>query len=270
MNMGRRMEFDNNHFHNYSLVNVPMGHSRNDLNGGYLGWWSYKRQDSPFTKCTNHQWIGNCMPTRNGQPMAPTNLNSTCENESNIMQMEHQFKYTSHMGSEKTHHGESSSAQKSARRNSGDQVMMRTNESPRRNNHCAFKAKMAGARKTSPQSFPANVKNLLSTGIFEGVPVKYVSWSREKTLKGIIKGTNYLCGCDRCEMKTRVSAFEFERHAGCDTKHPNSHIFFPNGKSIYSVVQELKGIPRESLFHAIKTATGTPINIKNFLAWKGI
>nr|GMD57407.1 uncharacterized protein LOC109187050 [Ipomoea batatas] len=34
--------------------------------------------------------------------------------------------------------------------------------------------------KMSVYSFPTNVKNLLSTGIFEGVPVKYVSWSRGK------------------------------------------------------------------------------------------
>nr|GMD57411.1 uncharacterized protein LOC109187050 [Ipomoea batatas] len=72
-------------------------------------------------------------------------------------------------------------------------------------------------RKKSVYSFPTNVKNLLSTGIFEGVPVKYVSWSRGA-----------------------VNAYEFEKHAGCDTKHPNNNIYFPSGKSLYSVVQELK------------------------------
>nr|GMD54601.1 uncharacterized protein LOC109187050 [Ipomoea batatas] len=72
-------------------------------------------------------------------------------------------------------------------------------------------------RKTSVYSFPTNVKNLLSTGIFEGVPVKYVSWSRGA-----------------------VNAYEFEKHAGCDTKHPNNNIYFPSGKSLYSLVQELK------------------------------
>nr|GMD16090.1 uncharacterized protein LOC109187050 [Ipomoea batatas]GMD23473.1 uncharacterized protein LOC109187050 [Ipomoea batatas] len=55
-------------------------------------------------------------------------------------------------------------------------------------------------RKMSVYSFPTNVKNLLSTGIFEGVPVKYVSWSRGHSLKGVIKGTNYLCSCERCKM----------------------------------------------------------------------
>nr|GME21309.1 uncharacterized protein LOC109187050 [Ipomoea batatas] len=103
-------------------------------------------------------------------------------------------------------------------------------------------------RKMSVYSFPTNVKNLLSTGIFEGVPVKYVSWSR-----GV------------------VNAYEFEKHAGFDTKHPNNNIYFPSGKSLYSVVQELKVIPQNDLlFEAIQTASGTPINIKNFKAWKAL
>ncbi|XP_031114689.1 uncharacterized protein LOC116018825 [Ipomoea triloba] len=126
-------------------------------------------------------------------------------------------------------------------------------------------------RKTSVYSFPTNVKNLLSTGIFEGVPVKYVSWSRGHSLKGVIKGTNYLCSCDRCKMTMAVNAYEFEKHAGWDTKHPNNHIYFPSGKSLYSVVQELKVIlENDLLFEAIQTASGTPINIKNFNAWKAL
>ncbi|XP_019192751.1 PREDICTED: uncharacterized protein LOC109187050 [Ipomoea nil] len=125
--------------------------------------------------------------------------------------------------------------------------------------------------KMSVYSFPTNVKNLLSTGIFEGIPVKYVSWSRGNSLKGIIKGTNYLCSCERCKMNKAVNAYEFEKHAGCDTKHPNNHIYFPSGKSLYSVVQELKAIvENDLLFEAIRTASGTPINIKNFQAWKAL
>nr|GMC59086.1 uncharacterized protein LOC109186725 [Ipomoea batatas] len=125
------------------------------------------------------------------------------------------------------------------------------------------------AKKNSPNSFPSNVKSLMSTGILDGVPVKYVSWSREKSLRGIIKGTGYLCGCDDCKMNKNVNAFEFERHAGCKTKHPNNHIYFVSGKTIYSVVQDLKGTQQEMLFEAIKNVTGSPINVKNYRVWKG-
>ena len=37
-------------------------------------------------------------------------------------------------------------------------------------------------KKAPPNNFPSNVKSLLSTGMFDGVPVKYVSWSREVSL----------------------------------------------------------------------------------------
>ncbi|KAA8534245.1 hypothetical protein F0562_031762 [Nyssa sinensis] len=124
------------------------------------------------------------------------------------------------------------------------------------------------AKKVPPNNFPSNVKSLLSTGMLDGVPVKYVSWSREKNLRGIIKGTGYLCGCDDCKLSKALNAYEFERHAGCKTKHPNNHIYFENGKTVYAVVQELKSTPQEMLFEAIQNVTGSPINQKNFHIWK--
>lgn len=66
-----------------------------------------------------------------------------------------------------------------------------------------------------------------------------------------------------------LNAYEFERHAGCKTKHPNNHIYFENGKTIYAVVQELKNTPQERLFDVIQSITGSPINQKNFHTWKG-
>ncbi|XP_044509022.1 uncharacterized protein LOC123227935 isoform X2 [Mangifera indica] len=124
------------------------------------------------------------------------------------------------------------------------------------------------AKKVPVNSFPSNVKSLLSTGMFDGVPVKYVSWTREKSLKGTIKGTGYLCGCKDCNFSKAVNAYEFERHTNCKSKHPNNHIYFENGKTIYAVVQELKSTPQEKLFEVIQTVTGSIINQKNFLIWK--
>lgn len=43
----------------------------------------------------------------------------------------------------------------------------------------AHKNKDQKTKKGSSNNFPSNVKSLLSTGILDGVPVKYVSWSRE-------------------------------------------------------------------------------------------
>ncbi|EOA20435.1 hypothetical protein CARUB_v10000745mg [Capsella rubella] len=124
------------------------------------------------------------------------------------------------------------------------------------------------AKKGSRNTFPSNVKSLLSTGMFDGVTVKYYSWSREKNLKGIIKGTGYLCGCSNCNFNKVLNAYEFEQHANCKTKHPNNHIYFENGKTIYGVVQELKNTPQEKLLDAIQSVTGSDINHKNFNTWK--
>ncbi|CAL0300463.1 unnamed protein product [Lupinus luteus] len=123
-------------------------------------------------------------------------------------------------------------------------------------------------KKDTTNNFPLNVKSMLSTGIFDGVPVSYVSISRERTLRGIIKGAGYLCSCDDCKQSKALNAYEFERHAGAKSKHPNTHIYFENGKTIYAVVQELKSTPQDMLFDAIESVTGSTINEKNFRNWK--
>ncbi|GMP50711.1 hypothetical protein CsSME_00017217 [Camellia sinensis var. sinensis] len=124
-----------------------------------------------------------------------------------------------------------------------------------------------GSKKVAPNNFPSNVRSLLSTGMLDGVPVKYITWSREE-LHGIIKGSGYMCGCQSCNFAKAINAYEFERHAGCKTKHPNNHIYFENGKTIYGIVQELKNTPQNLLFEVIQTITGSAINQKSFRLWK--
>ncbi|PON38661.1 Jas TPL-binding domain containing protein [Trema orientale] len=124
-------------------------------------------------------------------------------------------------------------------------------------------------KKEAPNSFPSNVRSLISTGMLDGVPVKYVSLAREE-LRGIIKGSGYLCGCQSCNYSKVLNAYEFERHAGCKTKHPNNHIYFENGKTIYQIVQELRSTPESLLFDTIQTVFGAPINQKSFRIWKAV
>ncbi|KAK8489252.1 hypothetical protein V6N13_009543 [Hibiscus sabdariffa] len=129
------------------------------------------------------------------------------------------------------------------------------------------KPEFKSSKKEAPNSFPSNVRSLISTGMLDGVPVKYVSLSREE-LRGVIKGSGYLCGCQSCNFSKVLNAYEFERHAGCKTKHPNNHIYFDNGKSIYQIVQELRSTPESLLFDTIQTVFGAPINQKSFRIWK--
>lgn len=130
------------------------------------------------------------------------------------------------------------------------------------------KEEQKATKKPHSNSFPSNVRSLLSTGMLDGVPVKYIAWSREKELRGIIKGSGYLCGCQSCSFSKAINAYEFERHAGCKTKHPNNHIYFENGKTIYGIVQELRNTPQDLLFEVIQTITGSSINQKSFRIWK--
>ncbi|XP_021683056.2 uncharacterized protein LOC110666770 isoform X2 [Hevea brasiliensis] len=123
------------------------------------------------------------------------------------------------------------------------------------------------SKNAPPNNFPSNVRSLLSTGMLDGVPVKYIAWSREE-LRGVIKGSGYLCGCQACNFSKVINAYEFERHANCKTKHPNNHIYFENGKTIYGIVQELRSTPQSMLFEVIQTITGSPINQKSFRLWK--
>ncbi|XP_013621368.1 PREDICTED: uncharacterized protein LOC106327687 [Brassica oleracea var. oleracea] len=123
------------------------------------------------------------------------------------------------------------------------------------------------SKKEASTSFPSNVRSLISTGMLDGVPVKYVSLSREE-LRGVIKGSGYLCGCQACDYTKVLNAYAFERHAGCKTKHPNNHIYFENGKTIYQIVQELRNTPETMLFDVVQTVFGSPINQKAFRIWK--
>ncbi|OIW20316.1 hypothetical protein TanjilG_08290 [Lupinus angustifolius] len=130
------------------------------------------------------------------------------------------------------------------------------------------KGELKMSKKATSNNFPSNVRSLLSTGMLDGVTVKYKAWSREKELRGVIKGAGYLCSCETCNFSKVINAYEFERHAGCKTKHPNNHIYFDNGKTIYGVVQELRSTPQNMLFEVIQTITGSPINQKSFSIWK--
>ncbi|KAL8152623.1 hypothetical protein V2J09_010383 [Rumex salicifolius] len=102
------------------------------------------------------------------------------------------------------------------------------------------------SKKVLPNSYPTNVKKLLSTGILEGAKVKYITTSRDV-----------------------LSAYEFEKHAGgAKTRHPNNHIHLENGKPIYSIIEELKTSPLGLLENVVKDIAGPSVNELSFQAWK--
>ncbi|XP_018719011.2 uncharacterized protein LOC108955528 [Eucalyptus grandis] len=113
-----------------------------------------------------------------------------------------------------------------------------------------------------PNAFLSSVHNLLSTGIFDGAPVKYILSSRDIILRGVIKGPKILCSCNECNNSEYISPYKFEFHAGGRTKYPNEYIYFENGNTIYEVFQELKDTPEDMLFDAIPKIAGSAHHIQ--------
>ncbi|KAL7091954.1 hypothetical protein ACP275_12G136300 [Erythranthe tilingii] len=133
---------------------------------------------------------------------------------------------------------------------------------------CVPNRELKMSKKIVPDTYPTNVKKLLSTGILEGARVKYISLSGMKEIPGIIKDGGYLCGCCVCNFSKVVSAYEFEHHAGAKTRHPNHHIYLENGKPIYNIIQELRTAPLSIIDGVIKAVAGSSVNEEYFQVWR--
>ncbi|GMH07934.1 hypothetical protein Nepgr_009774 [Nepenthes gracilis] len=132
--------------------------------------------------------------------------------------------------------------------------------------------KKRGRSRIKGVPFPKHAKDLLSTGIFDGIPVMYHHVSREDKPKRIqyafIQGYGYLCGCCDCRHSKCMNAIEFQLHVGGKSCHPNSSIYFKSGKSVFEVVLELQKTAPERLSEAILSVTGCGLHEKNFAKWK--
>lgn len=67
-----------------------------------------------------------------------------------------------------------------------------------------------------------------------------------------------------------LGAFEFEKHAGGKTKHPNKYIFLENGRSVYNISQEVKNSRVDVLEEVMRKVAGSDFNEDGFQGWKGI
>ncbi|KAI6668988.1 hypothetical protein NL676_003873 [Syzygium grande] len=106
--------------------------------------------------------------------------------------------------------------------------------------------KLATAREPGPNIYPLSNQSLLSTGVFDGAPVKYTLWSGD-----------YISPC------------QFERHAGGKSKKPYSCIYLDNGKSINQVCRELRATPKDMLFHRLPKIAGSAFTWLSFNNYEG-
>ncbi|XP_010940549.1 uncharacterized protein [Elaeis guineensis] len=119
------------------------------------------------------------------------------------------------------------------------------------------KMELKMSKKIALTKLPTNVRDLLSTGLLEGLIVKYItSNGKRPVLQGVIKGNNILCSCSSCNGSKAVSAYQFELHAGSTKKHPSDFIFLENGNSLRAVLKACTSAPLDMLEAAIQNAIG--------------
>ncbi|KAK8965472.1 hypothetical protein KSP40_PGU013816 [Platanthera guangdongensis] len=119
------------------------------------------------------------------------------------------------------------------------------------------KMELKMSKKITLTKLPSNIKDLLGTGLLEGLPVIYTSCPGKKVgLQGVIRGTGILCSCTSCRGATVVSIYQFEIHAGSTNKHPSKFIFFRNGKNLCEVLRSCIGVSLNMLEAVIQNAIG--------------
>ncbi|KAA8544144.1 hypothetical protein F0562_022220 [Nyssa sinensis] len=127
----------------------------------------------------------------------------------------------------------------------------------------ANKLEMKMSKKIALQKFPTKLKELLETGLLEGLPVQYLRGSKvrrpaEKGLRGIIRGSGILCSCDMCGGTKVVTPNQFELHAGSSNKRPPEYIYLENGNTLRDVLNACKDAPMEMLEVTIQNVIGFP------------
>nr|XP_043613541.1 uncharacterized protein LOC122585478 [Erigeron canadensis] len=127
------------------------------------------------------------------------------------------------------------------------------------------KLEMKMSKKVVVKKFPSKLKELLETGLLEGLNVTYIRGLKgkgkvEKGLPGVIKGVGILCYCEKCSGNEVVTANQFELHAGSSNKRPPEYIYMDNGKTLREVLNSCKTAPVEGLEATILKAIGCSSN----------
>ncbi|CAK8535317.1 unnamed protein product [Lathyrus sativus] len=115
--------------------------------------------------------------------------------------------------------------------------------------------------KSSMKRFPIKLKDLLATGILEGLKVKYIKGQKarkpgEKDFRGVVKDAGILCFCDSCKGIQVVTPTVFELHAGSANKRPPEYTYLENGKNLREVMNACSGVSLDMLDEAVQMVLG--------------
>ncbi|KAK9158709.1 hypothetical protein Scep_005283 [Stephania cephalantha] len=125
----------------------------------------------------------------------------------------------------------------------------------------ASKLEMKMSKKIALTKLPTRIKELLQTGMLEGLSISYRA-KKNGVLCGTIKDLGILCSCSNCGGENVITPFQFEKHAGSANKHPAEYIYLDNGNSLRDVLNACKDAPLDSLEAAIERAI-SPSAVRN-------
>ncbi|GLT41760.1 hypothetical protein SLA2020_158030 [Shorea laevis] len=117
---------------------------------------------------------------------------------------------------------------------------------------------------------PTKLKDLLDSGVLEGMNVKYIRHSKGTRglavdgLRGEISGTGILCFCHDCKGVNVVLPTVYELHAGSLNKRPAEYIHLENGKTLRDVMNVWKENSLTTFEDALRIAIGPSMKKSNY------
>lgn len=108
------------------------------------------------------------------------------------------------------------------------------------------------------KKLPTKLKELLDTGLLEGLSVNYIRGVKKPlsstTLSGTIRKGGILCFCDDCKGAQVVKPNQFELHAGSLNKRVADYTYLENGRTLRDVLTSCKSANHDSIAHTILNA----------------
>ncbi|XP_052109267.1 uncharacterized protein LOC127744202 [Arachis duranensis] len=136
------------------------------------------------------------------------------------------------------------------------EVVTETDASPQFTTPTPAKGSRRGMKR-----FPTKLKDLLATGILEGLQVKYVRGLKarrpgEAGLQGVIRDSGVLCYCPDCKGNKVVTPTVFELHAGSANKRPPEYMYLENGNTLRDIMNACWNFPLDTMEEAVQKVLG--------------
>ncbi|KAL0774420.1 hypothetical protein Bca101_039571 [Brassica carinata] len=118
-----------------------------------------------------------------------------------------------------------------------------------------------GRPKKFIRDFPKKLKDLLDSGILDGLTVYYVRGAKMREagtrgLKGVISGSGIMCFCGDCKGTQVVSPAVFEQHASSTNKRPPEYILLESGCTLRDVMNAFKETSYDTLEERLRLLVG--------------